>query len=151
MTTLADQARFAAGKGTLGGATQLLPLLYQLPAADFNDVSGGLSFGFPVLSATTGYDQTTGIGTPIASKLIPDLVAYTPPSNHTNIYWTGVTGDGNWNNPANWSFADPLGGTVLSADVVPGPTNDVIIDLRTLSSITRRRYETLHSLTISAQ
>ncbi len=152
MTVLANQARAATGKGTLGGATQFLPLLYQLPAADFNDISGGASLGFPTISATAGYDQATGIGTPIASKLIPDLAAYSPPAALSTMYWSGAAGDNNWDNPANWSYADPINGAVVSAGALPGPNNDVVIDAAH-SNINHPagNYETLHSLSITAR
>ncbi len=40
---------------------------------DFNDIATGTSFGFNIVREAQGYDQTTGIGTPIASNLVPDL------------------------------------------------------------------------------
>jgi hypothetical protein len=150
LTAIADQARLAAGKGTLSGSTQLLPLLYQLPSSDFNDISTGLSQGFPVISAVAGYDQVTGIGTPIANKLIPDLVAYSAPTTHTTIYWTNASGDSNWDNPVNWSYVDPAAGVALSAGVLPGPRNDVVIDLpQAVVHHSAANYDTLHSLSIT--
>ena len=152
MTVLADQGRATAGKDTLDGATQLLPLLYQLPTTDFNDISGGTSFGFPTISAIPGYDQTTGIGTPIASKLVPDLVAYAPPTTQTTIYWTGAAGDNNWDDSANWSFENPGLAMTPSAGVLPGPNDDVVINIaHAVVNHSSANYDTVHSLTITAK
>ena len=67
---VANQGRVAAGLTSLSGATQTLPRLYQLASTDFHDVTTGSNNGY---SAGVGYDLPTGLGTPIASKLIPDL------------------------------------------------------------------------------
>ena len=72
---IANQGRVASGVPTLnsgGNPMQTLQALYSLPAADFNDVTSGYN-GF---SATPGYDQITGRGSPIANSLVPDLVSY---------------------------------------------------------------------------
>ena len=42
------------------------------PQADFHDITVGYNF----YDAGPGYDLVTGLGTPIANKLIPDLAAY---------------------------------------------------------------------------
>ena len=44
--------------------------IYQLSAADFHDVTSGFN-GF---SAGPGYDLVTGRGTPVANRLLPDLI-----------------------------------------------------------------------------
>ena len=62
------------GVPSLDGATQTLPMLYNLPSSDFHDITTG-SNGF---SATTGYDLVTGLGTPVANLLVPDMVARSP-------------------------------------------------------------------------
>jgi subtilase family serine protease len=69
LLAIADQLRVAAGKGTLDGPSQTLPTLYSLPGADFNDVTTG-SNGYP---AGVGYDEATGLGTPVANLLVPAL------------------------------------------------------------------------------
>ena len=51
---------------TLGGVTQTLPALYDLPPGDFNPVGGA------------GYNQVTGLGSPIARSLVPALAAWQP-------------------------------------------------------------------------
>ena len=74
LIALADQGRGSAG--SLDGASQTLPGLYQLGsnaasyANDFNDITSG-SDGY--YAAQTGYDLVTGLGTPKANNLIPDL------------------------------------------------------------------------------
>ncbi|HEX3655624.1 MAG TPA: choice-of-anchor tandem repeat GloVer-containing protein [Pirellulales bacterium] len=71
MIALADQIRVASGQGTLDGPSQTLPELYQLPAADFHDVTSGNNGN----GAAPGYDLVTGIGTPIANLVLPALAA----------------------------------------------------------------------------
>ncbi|MFI5378499.1 MAG: SdrD B-like domain-containing protein [Tepidisphaerales bacterium] len=66
---VAAQGRALAGRTAFDGSTQTLPALYQLPAADFHDITSGNN-GY---AAGPGYDLVTGLGTPIASKLINDL------------------------------------------------------------------------------
>ena len=74
LLAMADQGRVAAGKPTLGsaGPTEALTALYGLSRADFHDVTSG-SNGY---SAGPGYDLVTGLGTPVAGLLVPDLVSY---------------------------------------------------------------------------
>ncbi len=72
LMALVDQVRSLAHLSSLDGATQTLPALYKLPAADFHDITSG-SNGSPNYSAGVGYDLVTGLGTPVANKLIPDL------------------------------------------------------------------------------
>ena len=69
----ANQGRVSAGLSTLntGGPTETQTALYGLPSADFNDITSGNNGGF---NAGPGYDEVTGIGTPIPNKLIPGLI-----------------------------------------------------------------------------
>jgi subtilase family serine protease len=70
LITIADQGRALAGKATLDGPTQTLPAIYSLRnSGDFHDVTTG-SNGY---SAGYGYDLVTGVGTPVANRLIGDL------------------------------------------------------------------------------
>jgi hypothetical protein len=77
LMALVAQSRGAA-LGSLDGATQTLPALYQLGANattygnDFYDVTGGNNG----LAARAGYDLVTGLGSPRANNLIPDLAKY---------------------------------------------------------------------------
>jgi hypothetical protein len=72
LVAIADQGRVWRGGSTLDGPNQTLPALYGLPSIDFHDVTSGNN-GNP---AGAGYDEATGIGTPIASLLVPDLASY---------------------------------------------------------------------------
>jgi len=74
LVAIADQGRSLAGLSSLDGRSQTLPRLYSLSAADFHDVTSGSNGGF---SAGTGYDEVTGLGTPVANLLVPDLAGIT--------------------------------------------------------------------------
>ncbi len=73
LVSIADQGLVAAGQSTLTAYNQTLPALYSAPSSDFHDITSGSNGGY---SAGTGYDEVTGIGTPIINELVPDLVAY---------------------------------------------------------------------------
>ena len=75
---IADQIRANHGLTSLDGLNGTLPTLYGIYrsaqyASDFHDVTTG-SNGF---SAAVGYDLVTGMGTPKANALIPDLAGVT--------------------------------------------------------------------------
>ena len=72
LIAIADQGRVAAGEATLNGASQTLPALYSLSYGDFNDVISGSNGAF---KAGAGYDQVTGLGSPKAQLLVPDLAS----------------------------------------------------------------------------
>ena len=76
---VANQGRIAAGGrtfdswiGDLPDQQETLFALYSLPNSDFHDVTTG----YNGLSAGPGYDELTGLGTPVGNLLIPDLVSY---------------------------------------------------------------------------
>ncbi len=69
LIAVADQGRSLAGLGTLDGASQTLPLLYSVSAADFRAVTVG-SNGY---RASSGYDLLTGLGAPRGAALVSDL------------------------------------------------------------------------------
>jgi len=71
LMAITDQGRALAGEGSLDGATQTLPDLYQLPAADFHDVTAGSNGGY---QAGPGFDLTTGRGSPVANLVVRDLI-----------------------------------------------------------------------------
>lgn len=70
LIAIANQGRALAGKAALDGASQTIPTLYQLPAADYRDILTG-SNGF---NAVVGYDLVTGRGSPRASLIINGLI-----------------------------------------------------------------------------
>jgi subtilase family serine protease len=68
----------------------LNPALYRIAAAssaDFNDVTFGdndvMGANNGAYQATTGYDMTTGLGTPVGAQLASDLCSSTPPPDST--------------------------------------------------------------------
>ena len=77
---LVNQGRASLGKSSIGtgttfGTNQALYTLaggssYTNPGGDFYDVTTGGNG----LNAGTGYDFVTGLGTPVANKLVPDLI-----------------------------------------------------------------------------
>ena len=75
LIAIADQLRASKSLGPLTSSTAL-KTLYSLPVADFHDINGGNNG----ISAAAGYDQATGLGTPIANKLVPDLALGNAPS-----------------------------------------------------------------------
>jgi subtilase family serine protease len=75
LIAVADQGRSLEGLGPMTGYSQTLPRLYSLPSSDFHDITSGNNgqYGDGGYNAGPGYDLTTGLGTPIASSLVPDL------------------------------------------------------------------------------
>ncbi len=156
----------AQGETTLDGPSQLLPALYEIanPASAnydgsaFNDITTGTSTGNPQYSAGDGYDLVTGLGTPNAGALVSDLVSVdSSPPLPTTFYWTGAAGEdayGNydWDDPGNWSTSDPAQGGVLPSSVLPGPADNVVIDLPN-QDITHddSTYDTISSLNVTAK
>jgi subtilase family serine protease len=84
LIALVDQGRMAIGSTPLDGPTQTLPKIYQLAQTapgDFNDIKTGGSLGSPHYNCGPGYDLVTGIGSPVANKLVTDLVG-APAATH---------------------------------------------------------------------
>jgi subtilase family serine protease len=78
LIAIADQGRALIGQGPLDGVNDTLTALYKLPAADFHDITtGSNSDGQPIYSAGPGYDLVTGQGTPLANRIVGDLVGNT--------------------------------------------------------------------------
>ena len=73
LIAIANQGRVLAGGTTLDGPGQTLPALYAISPEHFNDITSGSN---GVFSAGPGYDEVTGMGSPKASLLIPDLSTY---------------------------------------------------------------------------
>ena len=72
IVAVADQGRVAAGLTTLDGGSQTLPRLYELYEAasgNYHDITTGNNGH----AAEVGYDLASGVGSPVANKLIPDL------------------------------------------------------------------------------
>ncbi len=77
LIAIADQGRVAAGGTTLDGPSQTLPALYGLPSSDFHDITSG---GNGTYSARPGYDEVTGLGSPVANLLVPGLATFGLPT-----------------------------------------------------------------------
>jgi hypothetical protein len=74
LVALVNQGRAAAGEAALNssGPTEVQQALYSLPQSAYNVISSGNN-GY---SANPGYNLVTGLGTPVANLLVPDLVSY---------------------------------------------------------------------------
>src|SRR5262249_28900687 len=74
MAAIADQGRVLAGGSPLGSTAMLTDLyeLDNLAPGDFHDIAQGNN-GY---LAGPGYDLVTGLGSPKANLLIPDLSAF---------------------------------------------------------------------------
>jgi hypothetical protein len=149
LVAIVNQLRVAQREATLDGPNQLLPAIYQIAATDpnaFQDVTSGNN-GFP---AGPGYDFATGVGTPNARYLVPDLVAaYAKPAAPRTIYWTGdVSTD--WDTPGNWSTVDPAVKNVRQS-VLPAAADRVVVDLSGATILHDTiRYDTISSFTVTA-
>jgi hypothetical protein len=80
LIAIVDQGRVLQGGSPLTGYDQTLPALYSLPSADFHDILTVTNPNDASLQAGPGYDEVTGLGTPVANRLVPDLVAYELPT-----------------------------------------------------------------------
>jgi hypothetical protein len=91
LIALVDQGRAIAGEPTLGsaGAMETQTALYNLPQSDYNVISSGSNGDF---TAQPGYNLVTGLGTPIANRLVTDLIAWSGALNtsgNTVPAWQG--------------------------------------------------------------
>ena len=127
-TALVNQQRTAQGSSALG---LLNTAVYQIgagahAATDFHDIKTGNNL---VYSATPGYDQSTGWGTPIGTALLADLVAYNAtPAKPSYLLWDNSDGTASvWNladaNPATTcKLYGPYAGWTARA-IAQGPDN----------------------------
>jgi hypothetical protein len=73
MVAVADQGRALAGLTSLDGYTQTLPRLYDLYTANYSTNFHDITSGNNGHAAGVGFDEVTGLGSPMANNLIPDL------------------------------------------------------------------------------
>src|SRR5262249_24666850 len=75
LLAVANQSRALYGLGTLGNAQEAL---YSLPSSDFHDITSGANVN---ASAGPGFDKVTGLGSPIAPRVVQGLTfaANVPP------------------------------------------------------------------------
>jgi subtilase family serine protease len=71
LVAIADQGRVRAGENTL---TNAAAAVYSLPSSDFHDIIGGSNGSS---SATRGYDEVTGLGSPQANSVVQGLLGIT--------------------------------------------------------------------------
>ena len=78
LLALVNQGRMAAGEATLNSvsSTDTQQALYKLPQSNYNVIAAGNN-GY---TATTGYNLVTGLGTPVANLLVPNLISYQGPA-----------------------------------------------------------------------
>jgi hypothetical protein len=149
LVAIVNQLRVAQHEATLDGPNQLLPAIYQIAATDpkaFQDITSGNN-GY---AAGPGYDFATGVGTPNARYLVPDLVtAYAKPAAPRTLYWTGdVSTD--WDTPGNWSTVDPAVQNVPQS-ILPTAADRVVVDLSGATILhDTTRYDTISSFTVTA-
>ncbi len=79
LLAVVNEGRVAAGETTLNstGPTAVQQALYTLPQGDYHVIASGYN-GY---TAAAGYNLVTGLGTPVADALVPDLVAYAGSGN----------------------------------------------------------------------
>jgi hypothetical protein len=70
LIAITDQFLAQQSVGPLDGFSQTLPGLYSM-RGDFHDITQGQNQNG--VKAGPGYDQVTGLGTPMADRLVPDL------------------------------------------------------------------------------
>ncbi len=83
LVAIVDQGLALLGLPLFDTASTLQTALYGLPSTDFHDIVSG----FNGASAGPGYDLATGLGSPVANLLVPDLVgqSMTGIGNHINL------------------------------------------------------------------
>ncbi len=82
LVAIIDQGLALNGHPALSSSNQvtgILPALYSIAInpktkGDFNDITFGNNGPSPPYSASKGYDLVTGLGSPVANKLVPDLI-----------------------------------------------------------------------------
>ena len=93
LIALANQSRADAGLAPLNTANtnETQQALYSLPQTDYNVITSG-SNGY---SAGAGYNLVTGLGTPVANLLVPDLAAWQGPGSYGQVQTVGAIQDAN--------------------------------------------------------
>ncbi len=163
LVAIADQGRALAGEGTLDGATQTLPAIYQMPSSDFHDITTGNNGAY---SAGPGYDLVTGRGTPITNLVVGQLVSWgasagTPVDLSASYDRTGIVTDGttfsNYQglDEAGHSLSANLLGTSISwnglnFNLGPANANDDVAALGQTITLPQGYYSSLNFLATTA-
>lgn len=99
LVAITDQGRGISGVGSLDGASQTLPAIYNLPSTDFHDITkGSTKTKGKTLNAGPDYDLVTGRGSPIANLVIQHLVTATA-TGTVNTNGGGSGGGGSTGTP----------------------------------------------------
>ncbi|HEV3002817.1 MAG TPA: DUF4214 domain-containing protein [Pirellulales bacterium] len=110
---IADEGRALLGEGTLDGPTQTLPFFYASQGS-FHDITQG---GNAAFQAGPGYDLVTGLGTPIANRLVPQLAGDVSALDAQGGNTLAATLAGGIQNRQLATFTDPNGPSPLSVYV----------------------------------
>ena len=95
LIAIVNQLRVSQGISTLNSPsnpTQTQTLLYSLPSGDFHDIVSGSNGGF---SCAAGYDEVTGIGSPVANLLGVAMVQLSATPGTPNLSANYDTGQSN--------------------------------------------------------
>ena len=116
LIALVNQGRDAAGAKRLNASspTQALQAIYSLPGADFHDVTQG-SNGYP---AGPNYDMVTGLGSPVANLLVPDLINYPKPISFSVGALPNGTENATYNQPI--ATTGGVGGATFTLTITSG-------------------------------
>jgi hypothetical protein len=123
LLAIADQGRVLLHLDPLDGRSQTLPLLYGLSGVDYRDITSGTSTGTPHLSAGPGYDLVTGLGSPLANRIVADLVG--PQQGGFEAPNVGTGAAAYRYNPSGsaWTFSDSSGVAGNGSDFAVGNPN----------------------------
>ena len=118
LVALVDQGRVAAGDPIMNssGPSETQQALYGLPQSDYNVISSG-SNGY---AANAGYNLVTGLGTPVANLLVPDLIAYAGPATTYAGPTVGPLQDATLSDPGTAGGGEMDVFSVFDAFAVPG-------------------------------
>jgi subtilase family serine protease len=122
LIAIINQGRTLAGKTPMANAQVAL---YAMPSADFHDITYGDN---QTSTATVGYDLASGLGSPIADLLIPDMVAFSGSTDFTVGLPPAVVAHGK----SKHHFT--TGVDVAAGPVVSSPSISVTAQLRSLTT-----------------
>jgi hypothetical protein len=91
LVAVADQARALNGQGSLDGASQTLPALYQLGGTSSATYYHGVTGGSNGYQAGPGYNLVTGLGSPHADAVVQALASVTGSGTGVTIPGTTTT------------------------------------------------------------
>jgi hypothetical protein len=114
MLAITNQGRALQNEGPLANAQEAV---YQVPSSDYHDITSGHNLE---ATAGPGYDEVTGLGTPIANLIVYDLVNSTTGS----VVVPGAIGVTNPSLPSNLSATSPnLHNDTLPTGSLPASSN----------------------------